>query len=449
MAAVSQFDLDISPLIRSHLDALLMATQQKLAGKSWLAVHPCEGFGCSVVRAKPQDNALPRADQHGGSIDQFLNHLPHASSRGRTPTRSIIVQLHTRSARAKDVHTLARQLAFQVIGIELAGRQPSQIEVGIELRLELFVRAVVRVRVDDSLRAEPPRRELRHPAFEHVVRYEQNLTFGGDSVIGQTQYAAHGSLQVLYGRALLPRRYALALARRRPQGPVIAGLVLGQCGHVDGVWVPIDQPIDLIQSAGLGIVVSFEFAHDRGRVETQIGRREEGCLRTCRRQALGLTDGSLGAEPRLPSRMLKLAQRMFQAVVTETKVLDRRVVAIDTRIGSTHTFLGPVAVVHHEGIDVDGQPATARHIVVMPLAREERRTRGLQFDPQRRHEKGIDAIVLDHVEVALALDQQSEVGPQDVAVVNTVTNQYHHYKPLEQRRMSYKVVPRQGPIHRT
>jgi SAM-dependent methyltransferase len=34
MAIVSQFDIDISPLIRAHIDAFIVATQQKLAGKS-------------------------------------------------------------------------------------------------------------------------------------------------------------------------------------------------------------------------------------------------------------------------------------------------------------------------------------------------------------------------------------------------------------------------------
>ena len=112
------------------------------AGGEQLAVHPCEGFGCSVVRAQPQDQAAPRCDESPGSVDQFLNHRLQAPSLGRMTNRPVVAQQPALPDQAKDVHGQTRELANQVIGVELARRKPLQIEVSLELGVELLVRAV-------------------------------------------------------------------------------------------------------------------------------------------------------------------------------------------------------------------------------------------------------------------------------------------------------------------
>lgn len=50
MATVSQFDIDISPLIRGHIDDFIIATQQKLAGMSG-----------KLMEIGPQSRSLARA----------------------------------------------------------------------------------------------------------------------------------------------------------------------------------------------------------------------------------------------------------------------------------------------------------------------------------------------------------------------------------------------------
>ena len=83
------------------------------AGGEQLAVHPCEGFGCSVVRAQPQDQAAPRCDESPGSVDQFLNHRLQAPSLGRMTNRPVVAQQPALPDQAKDVHGQTRELANQ------------------------------------------------------------------------------------------------------------------------------------------------------------------------------------------------------------------------------------------------------------------------------------------------------------------------------------------------
>jgi hypothetical protein len=70
----------------------------------------------------------------------------------------------------QQIHRHCREGAHQVVGVELARGQAHQIHVGFELRVELLVRAVVGVQIDDLLRTEGVGiGQGGAPPFQHVL----------------------------------------------------------------------------------------------------------------------------------------------------------------------------------------------------------------------------------------------------------------------------------------
>ena len=292
--------------------------------------------------------------------------------------------------------------------------------------MELFMRTVVGVQIDDGLCVELACGQCRRPAFERVVGRDQHLPLGVDGALDQAQHTAHGPLHALDAHAVLPHRQALANARRTPRRCAGTAQGVGQCRHVGAARVPLDQPIDLRQARGAVLIAGLDAAHDRDRVEAGVKPRQHRRLRTGRRQALRHRDDALQVEVGRLGRVLHArAQRQLQAKAVAPEVGRQRAIAINAGVGAPDTFLGCLAVVHCEGVDVQRQPATGQDTVVRALSRQQRldhrwseveqlgrasvhalaqrRARGQQRDGKGVLEERIAAEVLDRVEVALAL----------------------------------------------
>lgn len=121
--------------------------------------------------------------------------------------------------RAQDVYRQRRKSAHQRVRIELARGQPREVQVGLELGVELLVRAVVCVQGDDLPGIESARQRGR-PAVEFVLGQYQVLAARADRALDEPQHPAHRTLYIGKLNSLLPDDHPLALARVLPVGTV-------------------------------------------------------------------------------------------------------------------------------------------------------------------------------------------------------------------------------------
>lgn len=145
------------------------------AGSEEFSVQPLEGLGRAIIGAQSEDDAPAMLDEAPGAVDEFLHHGLDAPALGRMAYRRIGPQQSGLSHQAKNVHGQRRELAHQVIGIELARGQPLQIEVGLELGVELLVRAVVGVQRDDGFSIELFGAQARAPAVQRELGLDQGF----------------------------------------------------------------------------------------------------------------------------------------------------------------------------------------------------------------------------------------------------------------------------------
>ncbi len=87
-----------------------------------------KALGRAVVRNQSEDQASIIGDEPAGPVDQLLDHRLQAPAPGRVTNRTIVDQHSSLADQAKYVHRKAHELAHQVVGVELARRQPLQIE---------------------------------------------------------------------------------------------------------------------------------------------------------------------------------------------------------------------------------------------------------------------------------------------------------------------------------
>ncbi|CUJ22113.1 Uncharacterised protein [Achromobacter xylosoxidans] len=378
------------------------------------------------------------------------------------------------SIKAQDVHRQRRKFTHQIVGVELARWQPLQVQVGLELRVELLVRAVIGVQGDDGLGIERLGKQTCAPSLQGEPRFDQDLAFGLDGSLGQAQHPAQRSLNPLDLQRLLPHRHALARAGGLPDGGRVGGKTSGQRRHVGRARVPLDQPIDL-GSAGLcrtARVVRLDLAHQRCGVEPRVQPCQDRRLRPEGAQALGHRNDPLEVERGLTSRVLHAgSQGQLQAEPVGTQIRRQRAVAIDPSIGAAHPILGGAAVIHGEGVHVQRQPAAGQEPVVgtcagqqrlderagrlEPIARSrvqalaQRWTRRQLLDVQGPLEEGVTPEVLNGVEVALALHEQAQIAAQDVAGSHARSHGKGGIEPGQRRCQALKVMAHQRqPRHR-
>ena len=214
-------------------------------------------------------------------------------------------------------------------------------------------------------------------------------------------------------------------------------------------------------------VARLNATHDLGRVKARVQPRQDRCLRPGCAQTLGHGDDALEIEVRLQRRMLHArAQRQFQAKAVGAQVRRQRAIAVHASIGPTHAFLGSTAVVHRKGIHVQRQPAAGQQAVLRPLAAQQRldhrryeveHLRGLgvhalaqrragrqQSNAQSLLEERVAAEVLDRVEVALALHEQTQIAAQDVAAEHTALDGQRCIELIEHRSHRPEEMTYQG-----
>ena len=258
------------------------------------------------------------------------------------------------------------------------------------------------------------------------------------------------------------------------RGAALLGRVEAR-GHLNAVGaarIPLDEPVHLRQArlpgrANAWPVHRFQAHHQRDRIEPRVQPRQQRGLGSGRAEPLGQRDHALQVVLRVLGRVLRArAQRQLEAEPVRTDVRRQRAVAIDANVSAAHAFLGRAAVVHGEGVDVHRQPATGQHAVVRRAPREprldhrqhlrrqgvglrvhalaQRRAGGQQRDAQCALVELVLAVVLDGVEVALALHQPPNVAAHDVAVAHAGAHRQQSVQPGLHRRQGLQVVPHQG-----
>ena len=70
---------------------------------------------------------------------------------GAVPSRRVKSEQPAPAHQTQDDHGHGRELAHKVLGVEFARGQPGEIQIGLELGVELRMRAVDGIQCDDSL----------------------------------------------------------------------------------------------------------------------------------------------------------------------------------------------------------------------------------------------------------------------------------------------------------
>ena len=339
-----------------------------------------EGLGRTVVSAQPEAEPAACVEQMPGAVAQLLHHRRYASALDAAADGCIGPEQSARGHQAQDVNRHRAELAHDVVRIELARPQPSEIEVGLELGVELLVCAVVGIGGGDVLGLEGGG-QARRPALQRELGHKQRLAPLVDGPLDEAQYPANSPHDGRNLHRLLPGGQALARAWRLPARGRVGIEQLGQRRHIGAARVPLDEEVHLRFAREVAPPDAQHHAHGvEAPVQPRQDRRFLFRSMARRAQALGQRDHALEVEVGLAGGVLQArAQRQFQAKPVRAKVGRQRAVAIDTGIGAAHAFLGRATVVHREGIHVQRQPAAGLHTVV----RAPRAKRGID---QRRDE---------------------------------------------------------------
>ncbi len=165
-------------------------------GRSWRV--PCllqvllnqrECLEGRALASEVQDQ-LPRlADVLGGAVHDFLQHRLEAAALGRVAHWAGLAQQPRLSNQPQAIVGQHGQVQDEVVAVELAGRQALQVEVGLDLAVELLVRAVFPVKLDDLLGL---RIQARPPALQLVFWKQQGLPL----LVGGALNQAHDEAEV-------------------------------------------------------------------------------------------------------------------------------------------------------------------------------------------------------------------------------------------------------------
>ncbi len=119
-----------------------------------LRMQIAKGTGCIVVGAQSQPQPPAMVDHACCADDNLLDHSLQTPSPGRMAHRCMRPQQPLLTHEAQHVHRQGRKLADKIVRVELPRGQSLQIHVGFEFRMELLVRGVPGVQVDDRLGAD-------------------------------------------------------------------------------------------------------------------------------------------------------------------------------------------------------------------------------------------------------------------------------------------------------
>lgn len=280
------------------------------------------------------------------------------------------------------------------------------------------------------------------PALQHVLGQQHGLASPVQGPLRQTVDAAQRAALPLFDfdglQRLAPQAFALARSKLRPRGARIGAALRGYSLHRRTARVPLDQQIDLAaQFDGLLQRACDQVLRAKARVRAQQQR--------CCAHRAGRAQGALDVVLALTGAVLAArAQVQLQAVAACAQVQRNGAVTIDSGVGVGHAFLGGVALVHHEGVDVQRQVAAGQGAKVDGRAIDVQAEHGAvdlvgQFAPcgahgvkalaqcgARRHAaqtqrlvgKALGAKALDSFEIVLAQGEQGQVALENVAVGN-------------------------------
>ena len=128
----------------------------------------------TVIGPQPQNPATRMFDHAPGFEHDLLHHRLHAPPLGRMAQWRVFANERILANQAQDVHRHRSQSADQEVGVEFATGQALQIHVGLELGMELLVRGMVFVQIDDVLHRELVRQCCR-PALQFVGGQQQRV----------------------------------------------------------------------------------------------------------------------------------------------------------------------------------------------------------------------------------------------------------------------------------
>lgn len=104
-----------------------------------------------AVAPEVQGESACMRGQYGGHAHHFLHHCLQSPTLGRMTQRCVRSQQRLLTDQAQEVVRHGSQAEHEHVGVELAAGQALQIQVGLELAVELFVRAVIGVQRDDRV----------------------------------------------------------------------------------------------------------------------------------------------------------------------------------------------------------------------------------------------------------------------------------------------------------
>ena len=429
-ASLDALGLFIALLLRNSGLALLCSPQPPMAALKHR--KPC------VITANAQHPSTRMANQ----ACRFEHHLLNDGS--DVPALGLVTQWGVRSVQCvlpnkkQEVQCYAGQLAHQEGGVELTQGQRRQIHIGLELRVELFVRCVLGAQRNDGLYIKALW-QRGGPALQDVFGQQHGVAELFHGSLGQTVYAPGNmswTAHALDIERLFPQAFALIDALWVPHRTGVCHLVLSQCFQRGCARVPFDEQVNLaFQNLALLPGRAHQFRRTKAQVRThQQSRGGQGSRHGQNELKVVFT---------LDGRMLQArAQGQFQAIALCCKVHCQRAVAINAGVGGAHQLLGSVFVVHDEGIQINRGVATVQHSEVDVLATHARAQEPIidginQLEPvtgtripalaqcrSRRHAAKTQSVPckfvatkrLNRFIVVLALAQKPKVGLEDVAV---------------------------------
>lgn len=113
-----------------------------------------------------------------GQIDDFLHHRLEPTALGRMPRWRVFAQQRVLADQAQAVVGQHRQTEHGIVGVELARGQTLQVEIGLVLAVELFVRAMIGVQRDHGLVRCG---QAGFPSFDTPRWNQQRLTVAVDA----------------------------------------------------------------------------------------------------------------------------------------------------------------------------------------------------------------------------------------------------------------------------
>ena len=181
---------------------------------SWVTQSGPQGLEqrhAADVLAEVEDDLARLVDNQGRAMHQFLQHGTYPAPLGRVADRAQLAGHAQLPHQPQDIVGQLSEMQDQGVGGELARGQPFQVEIGLDLAVELLVggmRLVARYhRLRRLLQAGPP-------AFQLIVRFEQQLAI----VIGGALHQTHHALDHVFD---------LSIADRDGLGPQLLPVVLG------------------------------------------------------------------------------------------------------------------------------------------------------------------------------------------------------------------------------